>query len=498
MRNMMKKLSIYLLAVCLSVPCFSMLTFAASGEIMFTDPTTKVGETVEVRGVLEADNSIEDRTIVMSYDTSMLKFKEGDNVQETAEGQLTYEVSGVEDGSRVEFLMQFDVLKEGSTKIEVESYDAWTTSDEQIDDCTVGYSTITIEEGEAPVDEPTDDPVDIPASDSTVEVNGKSYTFVSDFPESDIPDGFEKTTMEYDGSQYNIVTSGTYGVSLGYLVDTENNGKFFLYVEDNATFAPYAEIAISDATSIILLSDVSGIQLPEQYAVTTVTVNGQDFPAWQNTESSELCILYAVNSNGIESLYQYDTIENTYQKFEAPEVESENADDSLIGKLSVALQDHLDIVILVTGIGFIFFVVLVIVFAVKLRNRNAELDEIYDEYGIDLEDEEPEEEKVTKKIDKRKKIEEDEEDEDDDFIHIDTALEDDITLEEDEEVEVVPTQKEIVEEEEDEEEEDDFASDLSNILKDRRGRDEEEDDDEFFDDDVDESNFEIDFIDLDD
>lgn len=497
MRNLMKKLSIFLLALCLVVPCFTMMTYAASGEIMFTDPTTKVGETVEVRGVLEAEDAIEDRTIVMSYDTSMLKFKEGASVQETADGQLTYEVTGVEDGSRVEFPMYFDVLKEGNTKIEVESYDAWTASDEQIDDCNVGYSTITIEEGEVPADQPTDDPVDTPDSDSTVEVNGKSYTFVSDFPESDIPEGFEKTTMEYDGSQYNIVTSGTYGVSLGYLVDTENNGKFFLYVEDNATFAPYAEIAISDATSIILLSDVSGIQLPEQYAVTTVTVNGQDFPAWQNTESSELCILYAVNSNGIESLYQYDTVENTYQKFEAPEVVSDEVDDSLIGKMSAALQNHLDIVILATGIGFIFFVVLVIVLAVKLYNRNAELDEIYDEYGIDLEDGEQEDVKAAKKNNDRKAIEEDDEEE---FVRIDTEVEDDITLNEEDDVEeMIPEKKEIIDEDEDE---DDFTNDLTTILKEKKvtlkEEYEEEDDDTFFDDDVDESNFEIDFIDLDD
>ena len=494
MRNMMKKLSIFLLTLCLAVPCFTMITNAASGRIMFTDPTTKVGEIVEVKGVLEADDSIEDRTIVMSYDTSMLKFTDGENVTETADGQLTYGVSGTEDGTRVEYLMHFEVLKEGSTKIEVVSYNAWTTSDERIDECTVGYSTVTIEEGDATTTDPTDDPVDTPASDATVEVNGKTYTFVSEFEDSEIPEGFERTTMEYNGSQYNVVASSAYGVSLGYLVDSENNGQFFMYIEDNATFAPYAEIKISDETSIILLSDVSGIQLPETYAVTTVTVNNQVFPAWQNTESSELCILYAVNTNGVKSLYQYDTVENTYQKFTAPAVETETVNDFFIGKLSDSIQDHLDIVILATGIGFIFFVVLVIVLAVKLHNRNAELDEIYDEYGIDLEDEEQEEVKVAKKSVVRKEVEDDEEDEED-FLRIDTEVEDDVTLDEKEDTEEIPVQNEIVEDDDD----DDFATDLSNILKEKTAsHQEEEDEEDFLDDDVDESSFEIDFIDLDD
>ena len=101
--KMMKKVATLLLAVCLIVPCFSMLTFAAEGEIKFTDPSTTVGETLEVKGVLEADSSIEDRKIVMIYDTSMLKFKSGDSVKETASGQLTYEATGSAGGSRVEF-----------------------------------------------------------------------------------------------------------------------------------------------------------------------------------------------------------------------------------------------------------------------------------------------------------------------------------------------------------------------------------------------------------
>ena len=49
-----KKIATFILSVCLIVPCFGMLTYAADGQIVFSDPSTKVGETVEVTGVVRA------------------------------------------------------------------------------------------------------------------------------------------------------------------------------------------------------------------------------------------------------------------------------------------------------------------------------------------------------------------------------------------------------------------------------------------------------------
>ncbi len=42
--NVAKKISSVLLALCLMVPCFSMVAYAADGKISFSDPETKVGE----------------------------------------------------------------------------------------------------------------------------------------------------------------------------------------------------------------------------------------------------------------------------------------------------------------------------------------------------------------------------------------------------------------------------------------------------------------------
>ena len=224
-------------------------------------------------------------------------------------------------------------------------------------------------------------------------MNGVNYTIANTIPENEIPQGYEASTLEYDLVDYNVVYHEGFDLKLAYMISEDNIGGFFMYVEEDATFAPYEEIAISDEVSIALLSDVSEIELPSEYISRDVTTTkGHEFPAWYNEEYPDFVVLYAINNSGEKSLYQLDNAEGTYQRFNAPEVVHEELNDTFIEKLSEVLEHHLDYVILGTGIGFILFVIIIVVLSVKLYNRNAELDEIYDEYGIDDEEDEDDEE----------------------------------------------------------------------------------------------------------
>lgn len=393
--KMMKKLATLLLAICLVVPCFSMVSFAADGKIMFTDPSTKVGETLEITGVVaKSRGNFGKIEIVMTYDTSYLKFKSGNGIVEAQAGELTYTGDATNDtGSRKEFKMTFDVLKAGTTKLTIKSATIKNVSGTVLD-YTKGSSTITIAEGESTTTPPTTEPTEpVETSGAVVEVNGANYTIANTIPENEIPEGYVASTLEYDLVTYNVVYSESFGLTLAYMVSEDNIGGFFMYVEEDATFAPYEEISISDDVTIALLSDVSEIELPSEYvSQEVVSASGHEFPAWHNKEYSDYIVLYAINNSGEKSLYQLDNAEGTYQRFNAPEVVHEELNDTFIGKLSDLLENHLDYVILGTGLGFILFVIIIVVLSVKLYNRNAELDEIYDEYGIDdEEDDQPKE-----------------------------------------------------------------------------------------------------------
>ena len=390
----MKKLAVLLLAVCLMVPCFSMMTYAADGKIQFTDPQTKTGETLELLGVIKkTSGTIGKREITMTYDTAMLKFKSGAGITEEEKGKITYSGDATnETGNRKEFKILFDVLKEGTTKLEIADATIKDVSG-NVKDYAKGFSTITIAQGDQPVvTEPdTTTPNVATGQEMTVDVNGITYVIPNTIPENEIPEGYVATTMDYDMGQCSIVQGEASGLCLAYLVDANGVGKFFMYVEEDATFAPYEEIAISENVTIALLSDVSEIVLPEEYKLTTVTLNEQEFPAWKNADCPDYVILYAINSNGEKTLYQLDCVEATYQRFVAPEVVVEEENSSIIGKLSDFLQNYMDIVILVAGLGLLLLVLIIVILSVKLYNRNAELDEIYDEYGIDDEDDEDDE-----------------------------------------------------------------------------------------------------------
>ncbi len=394
--KMMKKLATLLLAICLVVPCFSMVSFAADGKIMFTDPSTKVGETLEVTGVVQkSSGTLGKIEIVMTYDTGYLKFKSGEGLAESASGKITYTADATNDtGSRKEFKIVFDVLKEGTTKLAIESATIKNVSG-TVMDYTKGSSKITIAAGEPttttdPSDEEDETPGTVDTDNATVDIAGKLYTFSNEIPENEIPEGYTASQLEYDLKQYNVVYSEAFGLSLAYMIGADGEGQLFMYVEEDATFAPYEEIKVSDEVRIALLTDVSEIALPKDFIETEVVLNGHGFPAWKVQGDEEYFVMYAVNNRGEKSLYQLDNTEKTYQRFVAPDVVEDDTDDSFIGKFSAALQKHMDYVILGTGLGFLLFIIIIVILSVKLYNRNAELDEIYDEYGLDEEDEEDE------------------------------------------------------------------------------------------------------------
>lgn len=529
----MKKIATWILVFSFMVSCLSMVAYAADGKIMFTDPQAKAGETVEIKGVVErTSGNMGKIEIIMTYDSAMLKFKSGDGVTETEAGKITYSADVArETGRRKEFVMKFDALKAGTTKLKIASATVKDVSG-NTKNYTKGSSAVTIAEGATiPTTAPDTTPtVPSTGTGATVDVNGKTYTISNAIPQNEIPKGYVASTLEYDLVNYNVVKSETSGLVLAYMIGADNSGDFFMYVEEDATFAPYEEVVVSDAITIALLTDVSGIELPEEYTQTTVVLNGQDFPAWQNSENPDFCILYAINSKGETSLYQFDSSEGTYQRFAAPEVVVEEENDSFIGKLSELLKNHLDYVILGTGLGFLLFVLIIVILSVKLYNRNAELDEIYDEYGID--DEEETEDDVVLKLDEdgdddgeyNYDDEDDEEDDNKPFIGFAVADEFDeeeaeVTeaeaqtenTEEDSEVELFVQEglKEIFPEIEETsldevvqeknpmkpaEPTDDEEVSIGKVLKQAS---EKEDKEEFYDDDDTFENFSLDFIDLD-
>lgn len=391
-----KKINAVLLALVLYVLCVPMTVYAADGSITFTDPETAVGEMVDVKCVVRSDTGeLGDVEINLSYDSTCLRFESGEGISENGSGSLVY--TGTGGAAEISFTMQFQALAEGSAKVSLTNVSV-----------TSGYgATLSFEEGDSTVSIGPGDPSKIkpesaaPASsagDIQVEVNGISYTLTDNFADTDIPAGYTRTSVTLDGQERKMVVNEAGTIYLGYLLDAQNTGEFYIYNDENATFSQYEEISISDTTSIVVLSDTSKVKLPKSYQEAKLTLNDKEFPVWQDNEHDGYYILYAMNNSGKTGYYQYDVGEGTYQRVEisAKEEKKEN-DSSSMGKIRSLIDNHLQLLVLAMGLGGLAIIVLIIVLAVKLRNRNLELDDLYDEYGIDMEDEEPEKLSVKEK-----------------------------------------------------------------------------------------------------
>lgn len=403
-----KKIFVTFLAICMICPCLSVITEAATVELRFADPSTTVGAEVDVKTKLTSASSMQSMEATLTYDKSELRFISGDN----ATGKDgTIKISWTGSGTTAEFNLKFQALKEGASNIEVSSATG-TAEDGTNLEVTQGSSAVTIGAGDPSLikeETSTEDTTTSTADGAVVKVNGKKYVVTSDFSEEIIPEGFKKGELTFEGSKYSVITQEASGINAMYLTEKDSDdADFYMYNSDDGSFAPFEEVEIAKDRYIIPLMNDGKMNLPSQYQKTTLTLNGKEFDTWQDTKDAEYYIIYALNSDGEKTTYRYDTTDGTYQKYTPESTGSSSSESKLSngkgiwGKILNFVENFLDIVVIIAIALILLLVLVLIVTAVKLRHRDLELDDLYDEYGIDL-DEEEEALKAKKKEEKQEK-----------------------------------------------------------------------------------------------
>ena len=355
-------------------------TYAADGVIFFTDLDTNVGEKFTITGTVKSyGEDLSDITLHMSYDPEYIRFMDGESATDDGEGSLVFQ--GPASNDRIDFELEFQALQEGDMRINLDEAEVKTVSGSSLE-CELGYSDITIGEGDpSKIEEPA-------KKGPSVTVGSIEYTLSEAFNDPEVPRGFTSGTITYSGVQYQGAVQESGEMRLGYLMDTNGIGSFFVLNETEGVFEPFEQVLISENGYIILLQDDGNVKLPSSYEEVNLTVNDHQFPAWQDTQNKDFYLVYALNAEGVKGMYRYDSKEDTYQRYDVEEAqeEGESKKAGLFGKVSDYLGNHVDQFLLGFLLVIFLFFVLLIILAVKLHNRNAELDEIYDEYGLDLED----------------------------------------------------------------------------------------------------------------
>ena len=244
--KILKRIATMLLTVSLLVPCFATISMAADGIVFFTDLETKVGDTLTITGTVVARNdTIGDARVEMTYDTTYLRFIEGDGVSESESGKLVFSGSGDGSSDRLEYNMQFQALLEGNTRVEQRSTSVTNQNGETVD-CETGFADVVIGEGDPGKILPV-------GNTKSVTVNGAEYTLSEAFNESEIPTGFAAGEFDYEGETFKGAVQANSGLTAAYLIDSDQSGKFWLYNTEDSSFYPFEEIMISETYSIVIL-----------------------------------------------------------------------------------------------------------------------------------------------------------------------------------------------------------------------------------------------------
>lgn len=384
MKKVFNKLGAAFLAVCLTFSCFTFVTHAASGTLQFSDPSGAAGDTVSVTAKVSTGGAvIGDTDITVTYDTSLLKFISGTNVT-GSDGTLKLSAKGDGTSTEASYSMEFTALKEGTATLKATNYTAYLYNDNSLN-LSLGTSQVTIQGG-TPVTTDTDSGQKSGKAENgapKVQLNGKTYTVNANFSKAVIPNGFEESDTQLDGKNTKAMVQKSSGQYLYYLEDSDGNSDYYLYSSEDGSFSPTEAIDIAPDVTIFLMNHKDKEGLPPEYKSTTTDIKGKEFSAWQDTSQKEYYLVYALSSDGKKGYYKYDTAEKTYQRFTLPSVQKAETKNALSDKIFNFVKTHMILIMCAAWGAFLLLLIIIIILAVKLTHRNHELDDLYDEYGLD-------------------------------------------------------------------------------------------------------------------
>lgn len=403
-----KKIIVSFLLMCMLCVGMTCVASATTAEFRFSDPQTSVGAEVEVTAKVSSARALNTIQATLSYDKTKLRFISGDDAT-GGDGTITISRNDENAGTSMEFNLTFQALDEGTTSIEVAKVDGIDNNGVALE-VTSGSSSVSISEGDKSLIQEED--TGSVADGTEVKIGKTKYIVTDDFSDTIIPDGFVRDTLKFEGTDHQIIKQESSGALAMYLTPEKGgDADFYLYDSDTGSFSQLEVIEVAKGRYIIPLSDDGKLSLPDQYQKATLTLNGKEFDTWQDTNDAEYYIVYAMNSDGEKTTYRYDTTDGTYQKY-TPSVGSAssgtttNNGKGIWGKILNFVESFLDIVVIIAFVLFVVLLIAVIVTSVKLHYRDLELDDLYDEYGIDMDEEEEEkkiQKKAAKKADKAKK-----------------------------------------------------------------------------------------------
>ena len=133
--------------------CSNHVYATGSGKVTLSSSSGTVGSTVTISGSISTTTKMAAAHVVMSYDQSGLKYVSGSSGVSGGSGSVQLFADTVDNPVKnLSFSMKFQILKQGSFKVNVENVDVTDDSDYNSMSITMSSGTIT---GKAPTAKPS-------------------------------------------------------------------------------------------------------------------------------------------------------------------------------------------------------------------------------------------------------------------------------------------------------------------------------------------------------
>lgn len=146
-----------------------------------------------------------------------------------------------------------------------------------------------------------------------VELKDGTYKIDQNFKKSAIPKGFEKTKISYNGKKYVGIKGKEKDLNAFYLTGGKNDG-FYIYEKDQDKFYPMNNVKVKSRMYTIV-EPKKPDDILKNYDKKTIKIDGQKVNAWILDEEKGMFFVYAMNWDGLESLYTYDDQEKCLQRY---------------------------------------------------------------------------------------------------------------------------------------------------------------------------------------
>ncbi len=204
-----------------------------------------------------------------------------------------------------------------------------------------------------------------------ITIDGTEYTIES-IAKKEIPKGFEKAAVSYDGKELAGLKSAVYNCNV--LALAKDGEKAFYMVEAGGkSIYPLHIVKVSKERRVCLIPITEESNAPEGLEQTTVRIDKKIMDAWK--EADGLYVIPVIDQQGKELRYRYDELDKTYQRYVVTErTKLEEETEEVVTKpketlLPPILEEYYDYILIgALGVIVILFV-LVIAFAVNTDKR---------------------------------------------------------------------------------------------------------------------------------